>query len=229
MSVQKPKREQRGLSTPILLTIVAIAVIIAVVVILISSNASTSIATDINYDEIPQSLTEDGANVLGNPEAETTIVVWEDFLCPHCQNAQPTIHRFIEEYVVTGQAKFEFRYLPAVDPTYSALAGSLAYCAGELDGSFWEAHDVLFQMSSAERFHERSPRQFAERIGLSYNDLLDCTETQDQVTIDQNLGREVGVQGTPAFYYRKGDSDVLTPVSGRGAVNFDSLAAVVNQ
>ena len=58
------------------------------------------------FADIPQSRTEDGAFVLGDPDAPVTIVEFADFMCPHCQAYQTTVNRFIEQYVATGQAKF---------------------------------------------------------------------------------------------------------------------------
>ena len=37
--------------------------------------------------------------------------------------------QFINDYVATGLARFEYRFLPAVDPTYSPLSAKLAECA----------------------------------------------------------------------------------------------------
>ena len=36
------------------------------------------------YAGIPRDRTEDGAFILGFEEAPVTLVVFEDFLCPHC-------------------------------------------------------------------------------------------------------------------------------------------------
>src|SRR4051794_33993937 len=51
--------------------------------------SEASAVTDI-YSDIPQSRTEDGAFVLGDPDAPITIIEFLDWGCPHCQAYKPT-------------------------------------------------------------------------------------------------------------------------------------------
>jgi protein-disulfide isomerase len=161
-----------------------------------------------SYADIPQTRTEDGAFILGYPEAAITIVAFEDFLCPHCQNYEPEIQEFIREYVVTRQARFEFRMLPISQ--LSSVSFGLAECAEELEpGSFWKAHDVLFQIASARQFDESSPRQFAQQMGMSADELLECIKTADQYQIDSALAGQYGeVTGTPSVGWRLHDGEL---------------------
>jgi len=188
---------------------------------------------EVTYSEIPQARTEDGAFVLGDPDVPITIIEFADFLCPHCQEYEPTIQRFIREYVATGKARLEFRSLPAVDPTYSPIAARLAECSAELKpGSFWEAHDTLFDIAMRTRFGSESPRAFAEAMDLNYSDVLDCIREADQVTTDVELAQEMGVQGTPAIMVRYDDNEpewiqFNGQTLNRSAVNFEVLAAIV--
>lgn len=191
-------------NTFIIIGAIVAAVAVGILLIVVSSG-DTSLGADIDYSEIPTSRTSDGGFILGDPEAPITIVAFEDFLCPHCQSYQPTIKEFIAQYVATGQAKFEYRMLPAVDPTYSAVAASLAECTSELGGSFWEAHDLLFTIASSQRFNDTAARNFAERIGIPYAQLLDCQPDALQYQTDQALAREIGVTGTPTVLVRIGD------------------------
>src|SRR5689334_6670070 len=54
------------------------------------------------YAAIPHSRTADGAFVLGDPNAPVSIIVFEDFTCPACQNYKPTMDSFVQNFVVTG-------------------------------------------------------------------------------------------------------------------------------
>jgi protein-disulfide isomerase len=56
------------------------------------------------YAHIPFSHTDDGAPVLGNPDAPITIIEFADFACPYCQRYEPTMQVFIDTYVATGRA-----------------------------------------------------------------------------------------------------------------------------
>ena len=186
----------------------------------------------VDYSEIPQSRTEDGAFVLGDPDAPVTIIEFADFLCPHCQNYKPTVDEFIAEYVVTGQAKFEYRMFPVVDRTLSPLMASMAECADVQGGNFWQAHDLLFELATESGFTALTPYVFATRAGLDYDALLSCVDTVEQVATDSALGQEIGVSGTPALRVRYGDGDaeVITvddTAYERGALPIEVLAAVV--
>ena len=96
--------------------VIVAAIVVAIAVIIMSSQSSLGGAS-IDYSSIPQARQADGGFVLGNPDAPVTIVAFEDFICPHCQAYEPTIDQFISKYVATGLARFEYRFLPAVDPS----------------------------------------------------------------------------------------------------------------
>lgn len=204
--------------------VVAAVIIGLAAIVLLSGSGGASV----DYSDIAQNRLDDGGFVLGDPDATVTIVAFEDFLCPHCQRYQPTIKSFIEQYVATGQAKFEFRMLPAVDPTFSVLTGQLAECATEQDVSFWNAHDELFAIASSERFNNSSSRTFAERLDLNYADLLNCATEAEQVMIDSALADQLGVSGTPTVGYRINNGPVQLSGQLPQQPNLNQMAAVVN-
>jgi protein-disulfide isomerase len=172
------------------------------------------------YDNIPQSRTEDGAFILGSPDAIITIVAFEDFLCPHCQSYQPELRQFIEEYVATGQARFEFRMLPI--SSMSAISFGLAECADELEpGTFWQAHDMIFEVASTTGFDQSSVQQITDAMGISYDEMLTCLEMADQYVIDGELALQYDeVIGTPTVGYRlKGGELQFDTISRRPSVD----------
>lgn len=186
--------------------VIVIAVVVAVAFVVLSSQSSLS-SQSMAYGQIPQGRQPDGGFVLGPEDAPITIVAFEDFLCPHCQRYKPTIDKLISEYVATGLARFEYRFTPVVDATYSPLTAKFAECADTLrPGSFWQAHDVMFELASASRYNDSSSRAFAERMGLSYTQLLECAEDARQVDIDLQLADQLGVAGTPSVYVRYNNS-----------------------
>lgn len=210
----------------IIIGVITAAVVVAAIFIFISSQ-STLGTSDVNYADIPQARLDDGGFVLGNPDAPITIVAFEDFLCSHCQDYEPTLSQFVKQFVEPGFAKFEYRAFPAVHPTYSPLTAKLAECANELEpGSFWEAHDLLFEIASSSNFTDSSPRTFADRIGLSYAQLLECTADANQVNADTQLGTSLGVTGTPTIMVRYGNSTPQLSQFGQRPA-FEELALLV--
>jgi protein-disulfide isomerase len=191
----------------------AVVALFAVIAFVIYGNQ-----TSIDYSGIPMERTADGAFILGNPEAAVTIVAWEDFLCPHCQAYESTLQDFIQEYVATGKARFEFRMLIAIDPTYSALAFQLVECAElERPGSFWKARETMFHIATTSRFNANSGREFASQMGMPYGALLNCTSEADQYTTDMALANQFGenVSGTPSVGWRMNGGEVRFDVINR--------------
>lgn len=212
----------------ILGAVLLIAVVVAAVFVVLSMQSSPgSQSTD--YGQIPQSRGDDGAFIIGDPAAPITIIAFEDFLCSHCQRYKSTVDKLISEYVAKGMARFEYRFTPVVDPAYSRLTAQLAECADDLrPGSFWTAHDRLFELASARRFNDSSARSFAEMMDMSYAELLECTREASQVDIDLRLATQLEVGGTPTVYFRIGDGmPQLTPFSNQPT--FEQLGSLIEQ
>lgn len=224
---EKAKTSRPNNRLIIALVIVA-AVIVALAFVILSSQGGSN-SDGSAYADIPQGRQDDGGFVLGSADAPITIVAFEDFLCSHCQRFKPTVDQFIAEYVATGMARFEYRIFPAVHPGYSPLAGKLAECADTLrPGSFWHAHDVLFDIASARAFSDQSSRTFAESMDLAYADLLACTADAKQADIDTQLGTQLGVTGTPTIMVRYGNSQPQPNPFGR-QTNLEQLSLLVEQ
>ncbi len=224
---EKAKTSRPNNRLIIALVIVA-AVIVALAFVILSSQGGSN-SDGSAYADIPQGRQDDGGFVLGSADAPITIVAFEDFLCSHCQRFKPTVDQFIAEYVATGMARFEYRIFPAVHPGYSPLAGKLAECADTLrPGSFWHAHDVLFDIASARAFSDQSSRTFAESMDLAYADLLACTADAKQADIDTQLGTQLGVTGTPTIMVRYGSSQPQPNPFGR-QTNLEQLSLLVEQ
>src|SRR5215211_1662360 len=89
---------------------VVVAAIIAAGVLVMASGQTT--ASSVDFQALNPTRSEDGAFIIGNPEAPITVIEFADFGCPHCLEYKPTIEQFIRDYVVTDKARFEFRVFP---------------------------------------------------------------------------------------------------------------------
>jgi protein-disulfide isomerase len=206
--------------------IIAVAVIIGIAAIIISSTGGTGAKFD--YSSIPQSYTEDGAPVLGNPDAPITVVEFADYRCPHCQSYTSVMSDVIENHVVTGEAKLEFRMFPSVDRQGFNFA--LIECSVEQGANFWEAHDVMFNMTSR-GWNQTSSQQFADQIGVSYGDLLNCASNAQQWVTDAQVGQRAGVSGTPGIRIRFGDGQLqpISPQHTSGGPGYAVIRAAIEQ
>lgn len=227
-TVSKSKSKSNKQATLIVGGVIAVVIIIAVVAVLLSTSGAT-VTSDVDYSQIPQERLADGGFILGNPEARVTIVVFEDFLCPHCQNYTRTVvHPFVEEYVATGQARFEFRMLPAVSAQLSPLVASLVECSNTLEeGSFWEAHDVMFSLTSSQSYSQQTQRTFAERMNLNYAELLSCSSEATQYQADAQLASTVNVSATPTVMIRIDGGDLQS--AGKTQLSLQEIGALIQQ
>lgn len=207
-TTRKPKNDDKNKQSLLLIGIIVAAVVVAGVAIVLSSSNTSLSSTQVNYDEIPQSRTEDGAFLLGDPDATVTFVLFEDFLCPHCQAYQGALKEMMQELIATGEANFEFRMVQTNSVSY--IPFGLAECAEELQpGSFWHAHDTLFELAASQSFNEETPRTFAERMDIPYGDLLTCQRNADQYETDGQFVQQFEwFSGTPAVGVRINDGPV---------------------
>ncbi len=185
------------------LTLIVLAILLAV-----SIGAATWAQNMENpYAGAPQSRTDDGAFVLGDERARMRFIEFSDFLCGHCQNYEPVIREFIRKYVLSGEAQYEYRMFPVVDPLLSPLSASLAECAHTLSpGSFWPARDLLFDIAADDGFTPESTLRVAEQLDLDHAQLVDCASEANQYQIDQRYGLDLGVQGTPSLFVQYDDA-----------------------
>lgn len=154
---------------------------------------------------------EDGGFVLGLPTAPITVVAFEDYACPHCQTYEDTIQRIIETYVMTGQARFEYRFFLTVDARTGGRISKLAACVGELaEDQFWAGHRFLYQRARDGRLYDDdTARLLAAETGLDYRSLSRCLLRVRQVAIDSELAWSIGAPGTPSVALRYPDGRLL--------------------
>jgi protein-disulfide isomerase len=213
--------------------VVVAAVVLLIAAIAVSGNANV-VALD--YSTMSPTRTDDGAFIIGDPDAPITLIEFADFGCPHCQSYHPTIQRYIQEFVATNQSRFEYRFFPTAGGQTSVFTGQIAECIDEAQpGLFWQAYDKFFALAKAGRyFLDDASRSVVQELGLSYSEVLNCSTEADQVNVDVNFGTQRGVNGTPALMVRYGNGPAQWISFGgstydRGSVPFDVLAQVVAQ
>lgn len=214
--------------------IAGIAVLAAIIIIVVSLNGSNQVAVG-KYAELPQSRLPDGGFVVGNPDAPITIIEFADYACSHCQEYLPTMSKFIDTYVKTGKAKFEYRTFPTAGGELTLFVGTVLVCMEDQKaGTFWKAHDVLYQKAMTGNYDGNTLRNMAADLGVDYATALNCAQNQKQVETDMALGNQLSVHGTPAVRVRKADGTVGSLVVDgqaydQGGPSFDMLAKYMTQ
>lgn len=138
-------------------------------------------------------------HVQGNDNADLTIVEYGDYQCPYCGAAYPVLKELMKEF--KGQVKFVFRNFPLSEMHPYARPAAIAAEAADLQGKFWEMHDVIYE--NQQSLNENFLFQLAEKIGLNlsqFKEDIQKTELEKKVDSDFESGIISGVNGTPSFF-----------------------------
>lgn len=200
------KRQQRARQQ--LVIIISAVVLVAVTFIgfsIYQNSRPIGDITPVAKEEFPFQ----NGKVLGKDDAPVTIQVFSDFQCPYCGiYAREQERQLIDDYVATGQVKFEYRHYIVVDGNVggseSRMAAEASECASE-QGEFWNYHNFVFGNQNGEgkgAYSERRLKAFAEQMGLdteAFNSCFDTRRYAQDVLTDERLGRSLGINSTPTI------------------------------
>lgn len=145
-----------------------------------------------------------GAGIKGEEGAPITIVEFSEYQCPFCG-------RYVEGAYVQiwdkygDQIRYIFRDFPLQFHPHAQIMAEAARCAGDQD-QYWEMHDLIFEAQadwSQKETVDADISSFAIQLGLDkgeFDSCLDSGKHTQAVKDDQQLGAEMGVQGTPTFF-----------------------------
>lgn len=144
--------------------------------------------------------------VLGDPDADVTLEVYEDFLCPHCKRYNAQFFGDIERaYLDADEIRYEHRTFPVVHQRHSVEAANAAYAVLDEHGNaaFWAYKSRLFDRQSEIR--GAAPAIYADiAAAMGYDgDPIQSAAVEgtysDWVDRDQSRGQRLGVPATPTF------------------------------
>jgi protein-disulfide isomerase len=171
---------------------------------------SQLISTGPTGQEIPL----EGQPMIGNDDANVTVVEFGDYRCPVCkQFHDQTWPQLKDNYIDTGKIKFYFVNYAFLDQNFAGETSTRAAVAGECvlnqdEEQFWNFHSALYENQGAER-QDWATQDFLMELarenteGLDYNQLQTCVDnrqTSEKVQQDRSIGRNAGVTGTPSVY-----------------------------
>src|SRR5262249_37734808 len=81
-------------------------------------------------------------HVEGNLNSKVTLVEYGDYECPVCEGYFATVQQVQQKYNET--ITFQFRNLPLSQIHPNAIAGARAAEAADMQGKFWQMHDLLY-------------------------------------------------------------------------------------
>ena len=188
-----------------------------------------------NQPNLPVKISADDDPIIGNPDAEITIIEFSDFQCPFCARFHiQTLPTLMEEYIEKGTVKLVFRDFPIQSIHPNAVPASVAAeCANE-QGKFKQMHDILFerqnQWSNLETIYAMELfNQYASEIQLEQEQFSSCLSTAKyvkEIQNDLNDGRAYGITGTPGFFI---GNEKIGFTELKGAQPFESFKKVIDR
>ncbi|MFH1063613.1 MAG: thioredoxin domain-containing protein [Candidatus Woesearchaeota archaeon] len=166
--------------------------------------------SETNFDMPAHSLTpvvEDNDPIIGNPDAELTIIEFGCYTCPFSKKAEPNVAEVLEYY--DGRVNLQFKNFPIPSHAYSPEIAYAADCAF-LQGKYKPYHDKIFELQGT--LGNQDLINIASELGLDIEKFKSCMTaetTEFEVAMDTHMGVEAGVIGTPTFFI--GDKRIIGP------------------
>src|SRR5688500_9054868 len=113
-------------------------------------------------------------HLLGNPQADMTLVEYGSYACPSCHVAHEVIAGLRDRF--GDRLRYVFRHKPVSDNEDAERAAVLAEYADATGDRFWEVHDAL--MTRGPRFDDEDFEAIAAEFGLP------PPEARDPATLD---------------------------------------------
>lgn len=155
-------------------------------------------------------LSIEGEPMVGNPDANITIVEFADFQCPYCaQFSQQTYPQIVDNYIESGQVNMVYKDYPMTEigHDWARPAAMTAECVYREGGNeaFWNVKEKIYnnQNSMSSSNVESQIIGYAEEENVSadaVNACLDNGNPGQEVDQDKSEGRSSGVSGTPTVF-----------------------------
>jgi protein-disulfide isomerase len=156
----------------------------------------------------------------GSPDAPVVVVEFADYECQFCQQIQPVLDKVLADY--KGKVAFAFKDFPLPMHANAQKAAEAAHCA-QVQGKYWEFHDLLF---STRQFEISRLKENAQGLKLnvqSFDKCLDSGERADTVKKQFEESQALGLPGTPAFFV---NGRLINP---NGTVSYDTLRQLIEE
>ncbi len=138
-------------------------------------------------------------HILGNPDAECTLVWYGDYECSDCLRAEIAIKKLRQKF--GDRVRYVFRHFPVTEVhPYAELAAESAEFAAS-KRMFWEMHDLLFE--NQDRLGDPLLQEVAETLNLDPIPMLkDLEDRIFEARVHEDILSDLqsGVRSTPTFF-----------------------------
>lgn len=163
----------------------------------------------------PETPAEAPRPTLGDPDADVTVVAFEDFACPHCATYKldefPEVR---ESYLDTGEARYEHWDFPIpVDEQWSYAVASAARGVADREGdeAFFAFAKTAYELQDSYTMDvvgyaaEEAGADPCAAIADAENDTYEAA-----ISNDRTAGEGQGVGGTPSVFV---DGELVDPTA----------------
>ena len=180
-----------------------------------------------------QNLRKPDANdhVLGNKDAQVTLLEYSDFECPYCKLFYPVTKQLIDNY--NGKVNLVYRQFPL--PFHEPMATKEAIaseCVTSIAGpaAFWKFADLVYAntKSNGNGLNDEQVAQFASQAGVGASAYATCIKSgkfDKLIKTSVAEGDKAGVNGTPGDFLIDNKTGKITVLDG--AVSLDELTTAV--
>ena len=160
---------------------------------------------------------------LGDPNAQVTIEVFNDYQCPPCARFNNVLQDIASEY--RGRVRIIFRNMPLTSIHRNALAAAAAAEAAGMQGKFIEMINLLY--ARLEQWHETDDVArlfilYASELGLDTDRFArdkEGEEVRERIRRDIERAHSLRVIGTPTVFVNGKEISLPTEENMLHAIN----------
>ena len=142
--------------------------------------------------------------VMGATDRQIVMVAFSDFQCQFCATADKNVKQFMAKH--KDKVTLVYKHFPLTQIHPEALPAAGAAWAANKQGKFWEYHDALF--ANQAKLGEILYLETANSLKLDIKKFNADRKIADNAVVqDFQLGRKIGIDGTPTFIM---NGEVLT-------------------
>ena len=199
---QKAENEKRNAMLKRWSMIIGIVLVIGLSVVGLIKLAGSSGSSSSSGINVPPVSKSDATK--GNPKAKVTLIEYSDFQCPACAAYYPLVKQLLSEF--DDKIYFAYRSFPLTSIHKNAMISAQAAYAANLQGKFFEMHDMLFQTQTSWAQTGNAPDTFVEyakKLGLDSDKFkkdMNSGEAKNYVAGSQNQATAIGINSTPTFF-----------------------------
>jgi protein-disulfide isomerase len=147
-------------------------------------------------------------HIEGKSTTGVKLIEYGDYECPACYQYYPVVKQVAAKY--NDQITFQFRNFPLTSLHKNAFAGARAAESADLQGKFWQMHDILYDNQDPNGQQgwvaSNDPlsyfTQFATSLGLNITKFKSdyaSSYVNDRINKDEAEAFSLNFSGTPSF------------------------------